>query len=253
MDFIETFVINMDRNKDRLVSFDGMMKKLDWKYSRFPAIDGKLITREDRYKYFSKIIFLNNGEMGCALSHIKLWEKLLEGDAERILIFEDDARSYISGESLKTLVKGFYKHLSKNNITEPDMLYLGKAHDKCSKYEHVWENVYKSIHPVCMHAYIITKKGAKKLLDMAPYNAPIDMFPQKIAKKKNTTLMVFHPSIFFQDTFTTVSNLRSVSSSIRNNCECADIDIKSYVNWIVVAASIILMLVSIILIIFYFP
>ena len=217
---IDTYVINMDHNIDRMEKFDKTMKGLNWKYNRFSGINGKLASKDETSKYFTRIRALSKGEIGCALSHIKLWEKLLEGNSERMLIFEDDSITHITGDTLKDTLLGFYKYLQENNTPEPDMLYLGKSMDRCDKYEHVWKNVYKSKGPLCLHAYIITRRGAKALLEMAPYSLPIDMYPAKAAKRKNVNVMAFHHSIFFQDVINTTSNMKTTPSSISIGCEC---------------------------------
>jgi len=216
---VDTYVINMDRDVTRLEDFDKMMKRLEWNYQRFPAINMK--DKPIDKGYISKYsVFLTNSEIGCALSHIELWQKLADGDKDRMIIFEDDARTYIQKETFSEMFNGFYSHLQENNIEEPDILYLGKALDRCEKYERVWKNVYRSKHPVCLHAYIITKKGAKKMLKLAPFSGPIDMVIVHAASNDKLNLMVFHPSLFFQDVLNTTSNLRSLTGALNVTTEC---------------------------------
>lgn len=233
----ETFVINMEHNSDRLEVFDSMMNKLNWPYQRFAAVNGKKLEElqidtinsngnnvsfsgpEFKRKYVSPITFLNHGEIGCMLSHVLLFEKVAYNpNLHRIAIFEDDARTYIEGDTIHNLLNDFYNHIEANSIPEPDILYLGKALDYCCEYTHVHGNVYNSIHPLCFHAYIITKNGARKMLEMAPITMPIDFVPIQAIKKGKFRAMVFHPSLFNQDVFNTSSDLRQYA--INNNVEC---------------------------------
>lgn len=234
-----TYVINMDKDRDRLEEFDAMMAASDWNYERFPAINGKRLMGDwsqitdpeerkfydhligQKKRYVQNITWLTHGEIGCLLSHTLLWEEVANNpEKNRIAIFEDDARTQLDGHTVKKLIGDFYAHLAENNIPEPDILYLGKSLDKCLEYEKVWGNVYRSKHALCLHAYIITKQGAQKLIDMAPYIQAIDVVPITAVSKGGFQTMVFHPSLYFQDIFHTTSNLRQIKAGINNTTEC---------------------------------
>jgi len=233
-----TYVINMDSDVDRLNEFDDMMLSSNWNYSRFPAINGKTLfgswsdLDSDEYehmsgllsfgnKYISGSSWLSKSEMGCLLSHVSLWNTVATDPSKnRIAIFEDDARTHLDGNTIYKLLRDFYSYLSENNISEPDMLYLGKALDDCINYEKVWGNVYKSRHPICLHSYIITKSGAQKLLSLAPFHLPIDVVPINAIENNIINVMVFHPSLFFQDVLNNVSNLRKLNGALNHTSEC---------------------------------
>src|SRR5438105_5011989 len=139
-----TYVINMDSDAGRLATFDTMMKSLSWPYTHNLAVNGKkLFKRENdnipnleenlslKNKYVSLFNFLSHSEIGCLLSHVKLWEFVVNNpNLNRIAIFEDDARTHMKGTSIQDILNEFYQYLEKNNIEEPDMLYLGKALDR---------------------------------------------------------------------------------------------------------------------------
>lgn len=231
-----TAVINMDKDTQRLEEFNSMMIASNWNYSRKSAINGrKLLStcvgldtpQELRIetalmkKYVATDAWMSPSEIGCLLSHVSLWEDLVnDPQKNRIAIFEDDARTHISGNTVLELLTEFYTHLNDNNIEEPDILYLGKALDDCENYKHVWKNVYRSKHPLCLHAYIITKIGARKLLNLAPYKEAIDLIPVRGANKNLVNLMVFHPSIYFQDVLNNGSNQRGLGLSLNITAEC---------------------------------
>lgn len=231
-----TYVINLDSDTQRLSEFHSMMS--NWTYVRFPAINGKLLYNNTynlyadtlKNRFINRFSWLSVNEIGCLLSHVLLWEKLAtDPNLHRIIIFEDDARTYVDSSTIKSLIHDFYKFIHDNNIQEPDMLYLGKSLDYCINYEKVWNNVYKSTHPLCLHAYIITKSCAQRLLAMAPFSDAIDIVPIKAIEKNLINVMSFHPSLFYQDIFGisigsqvkgTNSNLRKLSSALNNTTEC---------------------------------
>ena len=85
------FVINLERSEDRRIEFDKNNSKYI-KYTYSKAIDGRTI---DINCVDEKILVKNsqlytNFAVGCALSHLQLWEKCIELD-EPIIILEDDA------------------------------------------------------------------------------------------------------------------------------------------------------------------
>jgi len=234
-----TYVINMDSDTDRLEEFDHMMESSKWNYERFSAINGKKlmgswnnisnlehlehmrILFDMKKRYVSRVTWLSHGEIGCLLSHVSLWQEVANNPSKhRIAIFEDDARTHADGNTVRQLLIDFYAYLSLNNIDEPDILYLGKSLDNCIDYEKVYGNIYRSQHPLCLHAYIITKSGAQKLLNRAPFVLAIDMVPIKAIADKVLNVMTFHPSLYFQDIFGTTSNLRQLKAGINNTTEC---------------------------------
>jgi GR25 family glycosyltransferase involved in LPS biosynthesis len=233
------YVINMDKDTQRLTEFSQVMANSGWSFKRQAAVNGKqLLTRRPetvstteralydehirlRHKYVRSLTWLSHGEIGCLLSHVILWEKVAtDPTLNRIAIFEDDARTHLDGTTVDRHVTELYQYLSQENIPEPDVLYLGKALDDCLNYEKVVGHVYRSVHPLCLHAYIITKKGAQRLLDMAPYLEAIDIIPIRAIAKGKIDTMVFHPSLFFQDIFGTTSNLRQLKRALNNTTEC---------------------------------
>ena len=233
--FTKSYVINLDPQSSRLKEFDTMMNHLEWPYERFQGVNGKKFV-ESLYNFedpeFSKnnialknkyiaTGYLTPSEIGCAMSHIALWEKIATGsDQDRTVIFEDDARTYYSMTTIRENLEGLYAHLQENNIPQPEMLYLGKALDNCLKLKHVHGMVYYSKNPLCFHAYMLTKSGAQKLLQLAPYYRPIDTIPH-YGIQKGLNVMVFQPSLFYQDVFGNNSDLRSLNAAISNVNDCA--------------------------------
>ena len=107
----------------------------------------------------------SKGAIGCYLSHVLLWKKLVESENEYMLIFEDDVVPlYInSDEKINELLN----ELNSNF----DILLLGcDCRDK--KKIEVSKNINKCIFFFESHSYIISKKAAKELLK---YIYPIDM------------------------------------------------------------------------------
>lgn len=87
------YVINLKKNQDRLEKFMENAKKANVKVERFDAVYGKELSKDhpDILKYFVKDHGLIPGQIGCALSHIKIWEDAIKNNYNNIIVFEDDA------------------------------------------------------------------------------------------------------------------------------------------------------------------
>ena len=85
-------VINLDRCKDRLLTFEKINSHLDLKFRRFPAVDGKDVARGplvDRGIITADLCY-SDGALGCALSHLALWDLAIEQN-QSLTVCEDDA------------------------------------------------------------------------------------------------------------------------------------------------------------------
>lgn len=251
-----SYVINMDKDVKRLAEFDFMMKKCEWNYVRFPAVEPNKMTAHHlkmQEEYLSPAHTLRRGEICCLLSHISLWVDAHENQYDRVAIFEDDARVLTANPSIKEPIEELYAYLQANNIEEPDILYLGKCCDYCKKLKRVYGNVYYSVRPICAHAYILSKKGIEKLLKLGPYVRPLDMKVADAIAQGDLRVMVFQPSLFFQDVIDTESNLRPSNQSFLNICECCDVTTETSYYWIAISSLLLLILILVILWYFVYP
>jgi GR25 family glycosyltransferase involved in LPS biosynthesis len=89
---LDIHVINLDRSEDRLLAFKTLNGHPNLKFLRFSAVDGKdvargplvhrgIITADLRYR---------DGALGCALSHLALWDLAIEQN-QSLTVCEDDA------------------------------------------------------------------------------------------------------------------------------------------------------------------
>ena len=88
------FVINLDKDTERMEFMDVQLKRLGIPYERFRAVSPK---KEDLSSEYSETLALEKGkhallpgEIGCAISHKRIYEKLLKEEFKYGLILEDD-------------------------------------------------------------------------------------------------------------------------------------------------------------------
>jgi GR25 family glycosyltransferase involved in LPS biosynthesis len=88
---MDIFVISLKRSQDRRDEFDKNNSKYIEKYTFHDAIDGKTINSNELNGHiFTKgSKNYSNGAIGCALSHLQLWEKCISLN-KPIIVMEDD-------------------------------------------------------------------------------------------------------------------------------------------------------------------
>lgn len=95
---LKTFLINLDRRPDRLTFVKQQLENLDVAFERVNAIDGSSLTDEQKAFFNQKRFALEckrkvvKGEIGCALSHLAVWQRIVAENIPYALILEDDVQ-----------------------------------------------------------------------------------------------------------------------------------------------------------------
>jgi GR25 family glycosyltransferase involved in LPS biosynthesis len=154
---IPKFVINLDKRFDRLARFNQMAKKAKLGIvERFKAYSPDDLTMPEDLAIPATLY-------ACGMSHIAIWQMMIENDWPYVMIFEDDA--------VPTKKKFNFDLLS--DIERIDMLMLGGNHSKygATKGEEIGKNLYRCTFSLCGHAYIISNEGAKYILEQTDFSA----------------------------------------------------------------------------------
>lgn len=180
------FVISLKHSNRREI-IKSRLNELGLKFEFFDAVYGKDLTKEeleqidfDFYpKNYGARKALTLGEIGCALSHIKLYEYIVERNIQEAIILEDDAivSLYFKAILVDVLKKVpnrreiiFFDH-GKAKIF-PFMRGLVERY-RLARYLKPSKKSKRSI--IRTTAYLITLNGAKKLLKHAyPVRLPSD-------------------------------------------------------------------------------
>lgn len=151
------FIINCEHDTERRDITDRRVREVGFtNIEFFKASDGYILPQN---VFTEESIFLDGlGERGVALSHKRLWKKIVEEDIERAIIFEDDI----------TFHPEFKQEGSRlwNQIPKDGMIYMGH----CCMYLGNGDRREPKIGfvegmPLAIHSYVITKKAAKWFLD----------------------------------------------------------------------------------------
>ncbi len=155
-------IVSLSRLMDRYHTTREFMEKRGFtNIRRFDAIDGLNTPKE----FFDDLHIFHGtpGQKGCAASHLILWKTFLEEPSGREFLFvcEDDNVPHVDFATLFPL----YWQETKEDF---DLLLVGNL-----LAEPANEDLIVQIPAWCTHAYIISKKGAKKLVELFPQHGGI--------------------------------------------------------------------------------
>ena len=182
------FVINLERSADRKAHITKQLDNLNVTYKFIDAIDGQRLS-DDEIKMHRVDTFppwpsfnqrhLIKSEIGCLLSHLKIYRKIIDEDIERACIFEDDC---VFENDLGILLKS--EQLKRSDYELLLLGHTGQHQDtsrgaECSSKKEPVLSRYHIAKPVeCplgAYAYIIKQCAARKLLQYAyPLRLPTD-------------------------------------------------------------------------------
>lgn len=86
----KVFVINLDKDKERLEKINKSLTGQNISYERIPGVLGSKVGSSPHLSSLCNW-FCTDGIKGCALSHHTAWKYMIERGYSRILILEDDA------------------------------------------------------------------------------------------------------------------------------------------------------------------
>lgn len=197
-------LVNLDRSSDRLQAFRARNSFLE-DVERFPAVEGRGVDRRALIAsgVFDPRLNYTDGALGCALSHLAIWERVAQADTFET-IAEDDAvfnRRFVqrSAELVGTLgpdwdcvlwgwnfdsvlvadvlpgVASALMHFDQSALRQQLGTFQGVAVESRAL------RVFRAFGTVC---YAVTPQGARKLLQacrpMRPFSLPVPGLPNPL-------------------------------------------------------------------------
>jgi GR25 family glycosyltransferase involved in LPS biosynthesis len=131
------------------------------------------------------------GGIGCALSHLRCWNDIINKNLDAALILEDDIRM---DSNFNDLIKKY-----SNSVPESyDILFIG-YHPASIKYVDIQSpnDFIKSKKVYGLFGYIVSSQGAKKLLRLFPIEDQIDTEIYRGFLTHNIDAYVIRPELRF--------------------------------------------------------
>ncbi len=190
---MKVYVITLKRHVKRQELMRQRMAHLGVEFEFFYGVDGYQLSESELARVdqaYCREHFgheLTHGEIGCALSHIKLYEKIQKEGIEQALILEDDAY-------MLSITPEIIEALPKKDKYEIIYLYHGKAKKypfkrslphgyQLVRYRYPTRNSRRFITGAV--AYIVNASAAEKLLQQAyPIRMPADYLTGYIQRNR---------------------------------------------------------------------
>lgn len=168
---IPTFYINLDRHPDRRAFIEKQLTEIGIIAERISGVDGRHLP-PDIAKCFSFANHLTDGEVGCAASHLKVWQIIVDRDVPASLILEDDAL-------LSAAIANVLPTLLSTLPSDWDIVRLCRTSKRAvrpiAKLPEGRMLVRYSRVPVGAAGYLVSRSGAVKLLRPRHIDCPCDI------------------------------------------------------------------------------
>lgn len=218
-DEFDTYLINLDRRKERLDNFTTLYEMSDLgprkPFKRVEAVDGSSLELmgivdpeiEDGIKRIEKTGFrtshpqMTRGMIGCYKSHYKVWDEIYQSGKPYGLVFEDDAE--IDDDI-------YEKAAARLDFPDNwDVVLLGYV--TLMDYEKGPKPGLLSVKDFWgLHGYLISRRGVAKMMlyrDM-PVSLQIDIFMSKLAQEDKLTVYAIDIPLVRQGNFGTDLQMR---------------------------------------------
>lgn len=167
---MQVLVINLPEDAVRRASIEGQLRSSDLPYEFIPAINGSVLSTEERRRNYDARRFARNegrpalpGELGCALSHIAAYRLIVERQIPFALILEDDAWLNPNVSQLLEAIERRYRPEDRNVLL---LTWVAAASNK-KKGEFLWSTYFvadvKSAW--CTHGYVVSRAAAEALIE----------------------------------------------------------------------------------------
>jgi len=185
--FDEIYLVNLKRRPDRLKRMQACFEELGIDYKLIEAVDGKMLTKSylealdikqcANYKDPYSGRDMTFGEIGCFMSHYKIWEDVVQNSHQKVVVFEDDIRF----EMFFTIaLSNLMIDLNNSGIKNWDLIYLGRKRLRKDLEPDVkgTEGLVWPSYSYWTLSYMLSNAGAQKLLNQRPLNrlVPVDEY-----------------------------------------------------------------------------
>lgn len=200
---LPVYVINMDRSRCRWEHASGQLDHMNIPHTRIAAVDGSELDESELKVHTGnrKILYrwirdVAPAEVGCCLSHKKIWDQIAHGDSQGGFVFEDD---FVADANLPAIVDAIgnlqldYPVLIKLYFPEPSIHLSGYYRsDDVMSAPLVGE--HRLVLPMYTQwgtvAYYINRSGAAQLVKSIKHiHRPIDDI---LRRTWETGVMVLH-------------------------------------------------------------
>lgn len=198
------YVINLEKDVARRASISAQLETLGLAYEIVSGVYGGSLTEQERARVYDdrkaklhRARSLVPAEIGCALSHLKVYRTIVERGLDAALILEDDVAL---PANLKCILDECWIHLVAST---PSVLLLSPADGAATASSLAQLGASHRLVPYragyFASAYVITRTGASALLrELEPVSDVADCW-QRLARYKVVDIYVVEPPLIEQN------------------------------------------------------
>ena len=198
--FDKIYLLNLHKRRDRLNKSTQKLDLLNLHYDVFNGTDGSVITK--LWEKLENPNFSNTNYLGCAISHLSIYQDALHNEYEKILIIEDD----------NLINKDIHNIFDTLDIPQwSDLFYLGyiPLSDDCSMWTYQYgiqghnmiaEKMFRPTNLWGLFAYGIGRDLMEEVVDLYNREFPMELdryFVNEIQKRGNS--IAISPQLFCCD------------------------------------------------------
>ncbi|WP_164996124.1 glycosyltransferase family 25 protein [Proteus alimentorum] len=208
---MKIYIVNLEKDVERKASIKAQLDDLNLNYEFISAVYGKNLSQEEISRLspdFEKTS-LTLPELGCALSHLNVYKKIIENNEDIALILEDDVK-------LNPNLSQYLDILSHRNLTnKPEIILLNKVNEYIDSFKQKLNDTYSLVNvidSVGAYGYCINQIAAKNLLKfLQPIWIVSDEW--KLIREKNiSAIKAIVPPLI---TFTIHADNSTISNEVR--------------------------------------
>lgn len=175
---MKIYCINLKRSIERRARMEAELKKTGLEFEFIDAVDGRTLSEEDlKRKYshwrtrFRYGIGLTRGEIGCSLSHVKFFDRIIDSDSVGFVV-EDDVSFADGARHAFEEVGNFLRHTEGPAIVQ----LPGLARDLCRGGAE-GKSLVRASGAMGTYAYGINPAGARLMKKVfTPVTLPADKY-----------------------------------------------------------------------------
>ena len=182
------FVISLKDAVDRRAFVSGQLDSIGLEYDFVDAVWGKNHYTDPAYYDKEKALRielrnLTPGEVGCALSHQKVYDLIIEYNLPYAFVMEDDA---VLSPDLPEVLRSLVDHIKQNDLIQLERcdVYSRKGIKTLYKSYRIVKPTMIKYGSMCQSAgYVITQEAARKIKKTNfPVYVPADSWGQYVCK-----------------------------------------------------------------------
>jgi glycosyl transferase, family 25 len=196
---MKNFVINLPQSVERKTNVIRQFSQLSIEPNFIEAVNGSLLTKQELEDKVIDSNYLSPGEIGCALSHLKIYKTMTEENIPYALIFEDDIQ--FSPAFTPSILMQIESFIQKVPESQPQVILLYDTGFKSKQLTKLNQTITinKTVNGFTTHAYLINLQAAKNILAIqSPLKFEIDAWKHYIYLDKLQLNCVI-PSLVHQD------------------------------------------------------